>query len=180
MKAKEISEALLRHHQEFMDSVGRLNKEDFEYAAEGKWSAGQQMEHLLMSTKALKPAFKVPRFILKQRFGTANRPSRDYEGLVKRYEERLNAGGKAPAPYVPNPAPFTEQTRLSKSIMDVVNSLAKSISKWDEAALDKYILPHPLLGKVTFREMMYFTIYHVQHHHKIIFRELKARDAQGA
>lgn len=38
--------------------------------------------------------------------------------------------------------------------------------------LDKYILPHPLLGKLTIREMMYFTIYHVEHHKKLTERGL--------
>lgn len=31
--------------------------------------------------------------------------------------------------------------------------------------------PHPLLGKLTLREMMFFTIYHVQHHE--VFDEKK-------
>jgi hypothetical protein len=35
------------------------------------------------------------------------------------------------------------------------------------------ILPHPLLGKITIREMLYFTAYHVQHHENIIKRDLK-------
>jgi hypothetical protein len=34
-------------------------------------------------------------------------------------------------------------------------------------------LPHPLLGKLTLREMIYFTIYHVQHHHKLVQNQLK-------
>jgi len=33
------------------------------------------------------------------------------------------------------------------------------------------LLPHPLLGKVTVREMLYFTIHHVQHHHALVERD---------
>jgi hypothetical protein len=33
-----------------------------------------------------------------------------------------------------------------------------------EAKLDNFIAPHPLLGKITLRELCYFTIYHTQHH----------------
>ena len=36
--------------------------------------------------------------------------------------------------------------------------------KFSEDEIDTYILPHPLLGKLTIREMIYFTIYHVEHH----------------
>ncbi|NBX80802.1 MAG: DinB family protein, partial [Flavobacteriales bacterium] len=42
-----------------------------------------------------------------------------------------------------------------------------------EDDLDKYVLPHPLLGKLTLREMLCFTIYHVKHHVEIIKRDLE-------
>ena len=32
--------------------------------------------------------------------------------------------------------------------------------------LDHYLLPHPLLGKITLREMLFFSAYHIQHHTK--------------
>ncbi len=36
---------------------------------------------------------------------------------------------------------------------------------WNEASLDKYRMPpHPLLGKLTVREMLLFTLYHDRHH----------------
>jgi hypothetical protein len=37
-------------------------------------------------------------------------------------------------------------------------------SKWKDPQLDKYIAPHPLLGKITLRELGYFTIHHMYHH----------------
>jgi hypothetical protein len=30
--------------------------------------------------------------------------------------------------------------------------------------LDEYLLPHPLIGKLTIREILYFTIYHNLRH----------------
>ena len=45
--------------------------------------------------------------------------------------------------------------------------------KWSDAKLDKYIAPHPLLGKITLRELAYFTIYHIQHHLSIIRKRLE-------
>jgi len=47
-----------------------------------------------------------------------------------------------------------------------VQALARRIDRFSETQLDQLILPHPLLGKLTLREMLYFTIYHVQHHQK--------------
>jgi len=46
--------------------------------------------------------------------------------------------------------------------------LCKQLLDYSEQDLDELILPHPLLGKLTLREMMYFTMYHVLHHHKSI------------
>jgi hypothetical protein len=37
-----------------------------------------------------------------------------------------------------------------------------------EDDLDNYLVKHPLLGRITLRELCYFTIYHTQHHLNII------------
>jgi len=44
----------------------------------------------------------------------------------------------------------------------------KKIKNYNEANLDKYIIPHPLLGKLTLREMLFFTIHHNEHHLDLI------------
>ncbi len=40
----------------------------------------------------------------------------------------------------------------------------KAVASWREEDLDRYVLPHPLLGKLTLREMLCFTLYHNYHH----------------
>ena len=50
--------------------------------------------------------------------------------------------------------------------MKKIERLVLNINNYSEQQLDTFILPHPLLGKVTLREMMYFTIYHAEHHLK--------------
>jgi len=50
----------------------------------------------------------------------------------------------------------------------VVPNLSAAVRRWDEAALDRYQLPHPILGKLTVREMLYFTLYHLGHHAQIV------------
>jgi len=47
--------------------------------------------------------------------------------------------------------------------------LANAIERnWTDEKLDNYLAPHPLLGKLTLRELIYFTIYHTEHHLAII------------
>jgi len=51
-----------------------------------------------------------------------------------------------------------EQFRLEKK------KLIKQINNWSEEKLDKCLIPHPLLGKLILREMLFFTNWHTQHH----------------
>jgi len=44
----------------------------------------------------------------------------------------------------------------------------KLISKWEEGDLDLYVISHPLMGNLTYRKNLYFTIYHLQHYKKQI------------
>ena len=58
--------------------------------------------------------------------------------------------------------------RVAIAIMDAhsetLRGLTKAMEKWTESQLDAYRLPHPLLGRLTVREMMLFTLIHNQHH----------------
>ncbi|MCB9182399.1 MAG: DinB family protein [Flavobacteriales bacterium] len=55
--------------------------------------------------------------------------------------------------------------------MRTLDLLCKRTSRWSESDLERYLLPHPLLGKLTLREMLYFTLYHVQHHQALVQRD---------
>jgi hypothetical protein len=65
-----------------------------------------------------------------------------------------------------------QQPALVQSISNEIKWLSEKLNKFTEEELDKYILPHPLLGKLTIREMMFFTIYHVLHHQMMTERDL--------
>jgi hypothetical protein len=53
-------------------------------------------------------------------------------------------------------------------ILNFWNSTQKKmislIEKTKEEDLDIYLIPHPIIGKITLREFLYFTIYHIEHH----------------
>ena len=105
----------------------------------------------------------LPKILLPVIFGRANRPSRSYDELVTRYKEKLQAGGKSTARFLPDST--CDRLALIQTLQNHVNSLSSRINRFSESELDEFILPHPLLGKLTLREMLYFTIYHVEHHH---------------
>ncbi|MBK7609450.1 MAG: hypothetical protein IPI18_20745 [Saprospiraceae bacterium] len=43
---------------------------------------------------------------------------------------------------------------------------------FSEAEIDRYLIPHPLVGKITMREMFYFTVFHAGHHQNNLIRDL--------
>ena len=148
----------------FNNYILPLNKEQFELAPEGKWSAGQNLDHLIRSIKPLQLAYGLPKFALLVLFGKTNRPSRTYDELVIKYKTKLAAGGRASGPFIPPFIGFEKKNELIKKYAAHKQRLIAKIEKQTERELDTYILPHPLLGKVTLREMLYFTIHHNEHH----------------
>jgi hypothetical protein len=160
----QIISALNEKVNAFTDYIVPLNEEQFVSTANGKWSAGQNLDHLIRAIRPLQLAYGLPKFVLTILFGRTNRPSRTYDELVTKYKAKLAAGGKASRPFIPPTINFERKNELIKKYEEQKQKLIIKIEKQSETDLDKYILPHPLLGKVTLREMLYFTIHHNEHH----------------
>ncbi|MEQ1642191.1 MAG: DinB family protein [Pyrinomonadaceae bacterium] len=174
-KAAIIAE-LNNKYNAFADYVAGLAEDDFVFSLNGeKWSAGPQIDHLCKSVEPLFKGLGAPEFALKAMFGTADHPSASYDELVARYQAALAGGGTAPIEFRPKDVPFSSKTELVTTLKDLVAKLCSKIEKCDEAKMDVLVLPHPLLGKLTFREMFYFTIYHAEHHHTHTMQNLAAR-----
>jgi len=167
---KEAMIALLQqNYAQLVTQVSQLDDRALLHAPTEKWNALQQVDHLIKSVTPVNMAFGLPSFVLSWRFGVANRPSRSYDALVDRYHIKLQAGGRASAAFVPPPEiAATEKEKLLLQLDKVVGQLVRRTTKYKDFALDKYILPHPLLGMITLREMIYFTAYHASHHGKSI------------
>ena len=113
-------------------------------------------------------AYALPVIALKLKFGIANRPSKTYDQLVEKYTRKLAEGGKAIGQFIPDAIPYDNKQKLQDKYAKQKESLIRKISRYKEEDLDKYILPHPLLGKLTLREMLFFTIHHNHHHLKLM------------
>ncbi len=160
-KIKENSARLEKWMQE-------QSAEAFEKGPEGKWTTGQHLDHLIKSVLPLNQAFLLPKFVYRLKFGKPNRPPRDFAALVARYKEKLAGGGQAPSRFVPPVVALGQKHLLIEKFSKEYQILANKTLKWKEADLDAYLLPHPLLGKVTVREMLFFTVYHIVHHLEIL------------
>ena len=164
MDRQELSDKLISNHTGFIEYINSLNEQEFMYTLQGKWTAGQQLDHILRAVKPVSLAFRLPGFIPRLLFGKPNRPGRSYGALVEKYKDKLQLGGRASGRFVPGPIAFRQREKLAVQLQATVARLSRIISAMKEEDLDLFILPHPLLGKLTLREMLYFTIYHVEHH----------------
>ncbi len=138
------------------------------------WSPADNARHLLKSTRPVARALGLPRPLLLLLFGLSGRESRPYEGLVETYRGVLSRGGEA-GRFAPTPRPVPEDPSAGREELlaqsaDAHRRLLASADRWSERSLDRYRLPHPLLGKLTVREMLFFTLYHHVHHVENVVR----------
>ena len=168
----DISKALQEQAAQFATFIQPMDADAFENTPGGKWSAGQHLDHLIRSIKPVNLALSLPGFILKYKFGTNNRTGRTYDELVQRYHDKLQAGGVASGPFVPPPIGFERKQAELNSFAKQYDKLSKKALGISDKKLDTLLVPHPLLGKVTLREILFFTIFHTQVHLDI----LKKRD----
>jgi len=172
MTKPELATTLLTNHHAFQNYLAGLSAEELVSSKNNKWTAVQHLEHICLSVQPVRLAFILPKFLLRLVFGKANRPSKTYDQLIEKYKAKLQAGGRASGRFIPAASKAKKHQQLNERLTTEVNKLAHKINRFSEAELDAYILPHPLLGKLTLREMIYFTCYHVQHHHELTKQNL--------
>ena len=168
---KELDAACLK----FIEFCSDIDIRTFNFQPPDKWSIAQNTEHLTISANTTRLAFSLPKFIVKIYAGKPNRDSRTYDELVNKYKLKLQQGGKASGRFIPQKIVGEDKIVMLSRFKKSMNKLTDTIkNKWDDNNLDKYIAPHPLLGKITLRELCYFTIYHTYHHLNIIKGRLTA------
>jgi hypothetical protein len=172
MNREEIKTRLKDNHRQFTELILSLGDNDFLFSVNDKWTAGQQLDHIYRSVSPLTHALTLPKLLIRLVIGKANRPSKDYVTLIIKYKSKLAGGGRAGRRYLPKPVALNQKETLKNKLLRSVNILCRRIDKYSEEQLDQYILPHPLLGKLTLREMLYFTIYHAEHHRQLTLRNL--------
>lgn len=162
MELKEISELLAIEIQRTVDKIEHFEDEQF-FAPYGvKWSMALQLMHLTRSVKPLNQALSAPKLLLRTQFGRPKRPSMSYEGIVNKYNKAVIPEKTGFEPTLPD-EPLREI--ITDSFKKHHATLLRLLDeKWEDDNLDDYQVPHPALGKLTIREMLYFMIHHLRHH----------------
>ena len=166
---ENLVSALSAAEVDVADFFASLTPDELIVRVEDAWTAAEQLAHLNSAVSAVARGFAIPRFILRIRYGRTRSSGRSYTALRDDYRVRLAAGGRASGPFVPNRHDLSvlqgeaRRHELLARWRRVNNRLQKALV-WNEEDLSTIRLPHPLLGKITAREMIYFTLYHAQHH----------------
>lgn len=151
------------------ETVDRI-KEDFKHQDEAaffepkgeKWSAAGHYLHLIQSVKPFNVALNAPKIALWWKFGKNKMPLRSYDELVAYYKSLP----------VPNRTGFEPRFKehmnkefIESSFLKHHDLLITNLSKWSDNSIEKYVLPHPLMGKISIKEMLFFMNHHINHHH---------------
>lgn len=181
----EIHAGLVRLQNEITTYLEGLAPDEF-LAPQGEaWSPERHLRHLTKSVGAVAAGMRAPKILLRLKFGRPRKPSRSFEEVVEMYTAELASGARATGRYVPSDRPeeisaeewcdgvFSRWQRAS-------DALSGAIGRWSEAALERYQVPHPLLGAMTVREILFFTLYHNAHHaRRIAERRALRKSASG-
>lgn len=169
MQKEEIIKMHATLHVEISGFVRTLGPEQKSTDIYGKWSVIQNLNHLNKVFGFLNKAFAKPKFILRFAFGKPNRKGRNYQELEARYHEKAQGPAVAPKIYNAEENASLSAEAVEKEFQLLSQKFLRIVEKkWSEKQLDKYLLVHPLLGKLTIREMLYFVHWHTNHHFKAI------------
>jgi hypothetical protein len=173
MKKQEIIELLTKNYASFVTYINELKAEEFTFAHQEKWTAGQQLAHIVLCVKPLLKVFGMDKEVIAQNFGLSNRESASEKVLFDSYKEKLSGTYKTADRYLPEVILLNQRQELTENLTKLTQNLCVSISNFTEDELDTLSIPHPLLGNLTLREMLYNAIHHVEHHHKATKQNLK-------
>ena len=162
----DIVDLLEKKHKELFDWLENQPLENWEKGPKNKWTTGQHILHLVNSLQLLNNALSYPKFILKYKFGVCNRPSRNYKAVAKNYDEKLEKNQDRARNFnkdLKKPTLKERESLLTKFQIQQ-KKLQYKTKKISDKNLDKLIIPHPLMGKMTLREIIMWTAHHTEHH----------------
>jgi len=160
MTKKDLIIVFHRNHHELIDFVNCLTNEIFTFSYSGKWTAGQQLNHVYLTILPFTKILQSKEYII-QKFGKINRPTWEYDTVIENYSK---TSLKAPSQYLPENTQPEKKEKIIADMQTALLSIQRLLDQYTEEELDTLVLPHPLLGNLTIREMFYLMSYHPFHH----------------
>jgi len=157
---------------QFNELISSLNQAAFETNYSNKWSAGQDLVHLIKVLKIVNIGFTLPKPVLHLMYGVNKNETRSFQLLQTLYKNALEGGAKSPSIYIPKPVLIESKNHLIQKHTTLNQLFIDKLNKHTATELDRYRLPHPILGKVTLSELASFTSFHTLHHLELLKTKL--------
>lgn len=170
MLQQELIAVFVRNHLETVQYIDGLSDKQFSYRYQQKWTAGEHLQHILLTILPFPRVLSSKQFI-RDTFGTIDRAAWDYDTVLQNYAQ---TSLKAPEAFLPkDEVRYDQKATIIAGIQQQLNAINDLLKQYSEEELDTLVLPHPLLGKLTIREMLYLMSYHPLHHQWQIARALE-------
>lgn len=141
--------------------------------AEGKWNGAEEFNHALKSVVALCSALKHGPDGLKQ-FGVPKRDVLTFGEVQDWYNTELEKLKlrNPPNPMSPGNPRILDLESMKGHWVETSEKFGERLELFGETDLDHCSIPHPLLGAMYLREMLFFTILHTRHHLESVERKI--------
>ncbi|RYD58662.1 MAG: DinB family protein [Sphingobacteriales bacterium] len=163
MTTDQLVRSLIDNHSTTANFICSLTDAQFVHSHSGKWSAAQQLSHLILCLMPINQALAARDYI-REKFGVQSRAAMSYDDVIANYKAGLQNGGKAPERFLPPVIDVAQRDTLRNQLDEILIALRDQISTYSEAELDTLVLPHPFMGLLSIREMLYLMSYHPLHH----------------
>ena len=143
----------------------------------GEWAAIDDLRHLVRVNAAVVRGLGYPALLLRLRFGRPAREPWSYGRLTTLYDALLRTGVKSLQTYEPRSGVVADRGAYRERVLgqwrSVKGELLDAVGRLSERRADRISLPHPGLGVLSGREMLYFVIHHDLHHLEVARRRVR-------
>jgi len=120
----QIKAALRQSFSAVVYTINELDNEAYNTPVrDGKWSPGEILGHLILSTTPVSKALTTPKSMLEAAFGKNNREERTFEETKEKYYSRLVQGITASSSFVYNGAAEKGKEKMISKFTDELNKL---------------------------------------------------------
>jgi hypothetical protein len=157
---------------------GTLSDADLFHRVPGQWSPMDDLRHITRTAGGLARGLEKPKLLLRLRFGRAKAPAASYVELARRGMAALEGGFVAVPAHVPAAEEVVDRASYREDKLHnwaAANAdLQAALGGWSDRQIDHIMLPHPALGRLSVREMLYNA--HMHHFHHIDVARLRVAD----
>ncbi len=152
------------------------NAQFFDGSSE-RWSVGYHVQHITSAVNRVAGGLMNPDALPKREPAT---PSRDFTTMHQTYLETLRntpsetlrqLGSRVTLEEFENSDEY--KTKLISSFVNAIENFNTALEHFDEANLENLGMPHPVMGLLSSREMVFFIVFHNTHHQNGIAKLLQ-------